>query len=345
MNRTTALAGMLLLQACATTSSKTNTPQPITPPIRPIRLESAPGPVSMDYLAYDPVKRRVWVPAGNTAKVDVVDVKTGQVETITGFATAEIERKGTKRVVGPSSAAIGDGVVYVGNRGDHTVCAFDTGSYQRGSCAKLESMPDALAFVSSRKEVWVTTPRDNSIIVLDASNALATKGKITLEGEPEGVALDEPRGLFYTNLEDKDRTLTLDLASHKVLSNWPSQCGEDGPKGLAIDHALRFLFVACTDRVSALDAGHEGHSLSTKETGAGVDDITYVEARHALYVGAARAAKLSVFRVTPEGALDLTFATPTAQGARNPVVTADGEVVLTDSPEGQLLVVSPLSDL
>ena len=63
----------------------------------------------MDYLAYDRTRRRVWVPAGNTASVDVVDVTTERVTRIEGFSTAEMERHGTKRIFGPSSAAVGVG--------------------------------------------------------------------------------------------------------------------------------------------------------------------------------------------------------------------------------------------
>ena len=41
-------------------------------------------PVGMDYLAYDPTTNRVWVPAGNTGNVDVLDVATGKLTAITG---------------------------------------------------------------------------------------------------------------------------------------------------------------------------------------------------------------------------------------------------------------------
>ena len=36
-------------------------------------------PVGMDYLAYDPGSGLVWVPAGNTGRVDVVDTMTGKL--------------------------------------------------------------------------------------------------------------------------------------------------------------------------------------------------------------------------------------------------------------------------
>src|SRR5579864_9167271 len=40
------------------------------------------GDVSMDYIAFDPAANSLWVPAGNTAAVDVVDVATGKVRQI-----------------------------------------------------------------------------------------------------------------------------------------------------------------------------------------------------------------------------------------------------------------------
>src|SRR5690242_9779140 len=95
-------------------------------PVRAVALPGSPGLVRMDFIAYDPAARAVWVPAGNTAKVDVIDVGTGTVEAIDGFATTEIEAHGERRVVGPSSVAIADGVAYVGNRGDSRICAIDT---------------------------------------------------------------------------------------------------------------------------------------------------------------------------------------------------------------------------
>jgi DNA-binding beta-propeller fold protein YncE len=313
--------------------------------VRSIALPGAPasGGVAMDYIAYDRAHRRVWVPAGNTGSVDVIDVTTGKVSRIEGFPTSEVERRGRKRTLGPSSATVGDSAVYVGNRGDNTVCALDAESFQKGACVKLAAMPDAVAFVASTKEVWVTTPSEKAIVVLEASapQTLTVKTRIVLEGQPEGFTVDDSRGVFFTNLEDKDRTLTIDLKTHQVSADWPSACGDGGPKGLALDRALDLLFVACSDRVEVMDVGHGGKELSRIETGAGVDDIAYLESRRQLYVGAARAAKLTVASIDGHGSLKLVEAVATAAGARNAVVTEQGVAYLTDAPEGKLLVVSP----
>ncbi len=340
---TTAAPLLSLLVACgggggavsAPTAAAGVTPNAIP---RAIALPGGESGVSMDYLACDRTTGRVWVPAGNTGSVDVIDPSGDKVTRIQGFPTAELERHGKKRIVGPSAATLGDGVAYVGSRGDSSICAVDTTTLTRGACVVLDSMPDGLAFIASTKEVWATTPRDKSITILDVSTPSApkVKTKFSLEGEPEGYAVDDARGIFYTNLEDKDRTLAIDIKSRKVLSTWEPKCGEDGPKGLALDHALRFLLVACSDHVLALDAGHEGKLLSHIDTGEGVDNIDYLESRHELYAGAGKAAKLTIARLDPAGALSSLAVIATVAGARNAVVDADGNAYLTDSAGGKI---------
>jgi DNA-binding beta-propeller fold protein YncE len=320
-------------------------PDSKTHSVRSLPLPGAPaGGVLMDYIAYDRAHHRLWVPAGNTGSVDVVDVKTDHITRVEGFATSEVERQGTKRLVGPSSATVGEGVVYVGNRGDSSVCAVDAESLRIGACLKLASMPDGLAYVASTKEVWVTTPRDNSISIVDvaAAGVLTLKARIELPGQPEGFTVDDARGVFYTNLEDKDRTLTIDLKRRQVTRTWLPGCGEEGPRGLTLDRKLDFLMVACTDHVVVLDAGHEGKQLSTIEVGQGVDDLDYVEPRHELYGAAGRAAQLTIARLEAKGGLTRAATVPTAPGARNAVATDDGTAYVTDALEGKILVVAPV---
>ena len=295
--------------------------------------------VLMDYIAYDPAHRRVWVPAGNTGSVDVIDAASDHVDRIEGFATAEIERRGQKRTVGPSAATVGDGIVYVGSRGDSSVCAIDAATLKVGACLKLDAMPDGLAYVASTKEVWVTTPRDHAIVVLDTAGPLAVKARIALDGQPEGFAVDNRRGVFFTNLEDKDRTLTIDLRTREITATWQPGCGEDGPKGLALDIAQDHLFVACSDHVVVLDVPRNGKFLVRIDTGDGVDNIDYIEARRQLFAAAGRAGRLTVARFDPQGALVSLKVVGTSPGARNAVATEQGVAYVTDASRGRILVV------
>jgi DNA-binding beta-propeller fold protein YncE len=291
--------------------------------------------VSMDYIAFDPATKFVWVPAGNTAQVVVIDSTSGTMKQISGLPTAETGAGDRKRVVGPTSVTTGGGLAYVGNRADSSVCAFDARSLRKGACHKLDAMPDALAYVDGRSEVWVTTPHDKSIRVLDAKT-LEEKAKLTLDGSPEGFAVDSLHGRFYTNLEDKDLTLVIDVATRKTIATWKPGCGEEGPRGLRVDPAMGQLFVACTQRAEVLDAAHGGAVLSSIDTGEGVDDIDYVPETHRLYVGAAKAGRLTVAKVDPSGKLTVEAEVPTRVGARNPAVTDQGVVYLAHSSLGGL---------
>ena len=283
--------------------------------------------VSMDYIAYDAATNAVWVPGGNTGTVFVVDAATRKVRTIDGMPTSTMTFRGGTRVLGPSGVSIGDGVVYIGNRGDSSVCSSDQRSLARDACGKLDSMPDGVAYVAATQEVWVTTPRDNSLRILDAKT-LAQKDKLTYDGNPEGYAVDAARGRFYTNLESKDRTLAIDLKTHKTLATWNPSCGEDGPHGLGLDGPSGHLFVACSTLAEVLDVGHDGAVLSKVETGDGVDDIHYMPSTNLLYVGAGRAARLTVARVSASGQLSTVVQVHTHQGARNATVSRDGTVFL-----------------
>src|SRR6267142_722544 len=173
--------------------------------------------VALDYLVVDRARHRVWVPAGGTGSADVIDTRTQAISRVEKFPVADVERNGKKRKVGPSSATVGDGVVYVGDRADSSVCAVDAVTLERRGCATLASMPDGVAFVAATKEVWVTTPRDQSIVILDVKTpgAPKTAGRITLDGDPEGYAVDDAHGFFYTNLEDKDRTLRISTSCRR----------------------------------------------------------------------------------------------------------------------------------
>ncbi len=256
---------------------------------RPIPLPGASSPASLDYIACERAHSRVWVPVGSTGSVDVLDVASGAFTRIDGFATAEREVRGRKRQMGPSAATVGDGFVYIGNRATNEICPIDVNTLRSATCLKLKTGTDGVAYVSSAKEVWVTTPKDQTLTVLDASRppALAVKTTVKLEGSPEGYAVDEARGLFFTNLEDRGGTVVVDVKTHKVKATWNPSCGPDGPRGIAFDAIHDFAIVACTDHVQVLDAAHDGALLGKLDAGAGIDNIDSVDGK--LYVAAAKA--------------------------------------------------------
>jgi DNA-binding beta-propeller fold protein YncE len=334
----------LLLAACGANAPAQAAPASAPAPkydVRAIPIPGATPGVFLDYIAWDRAHGKVWVPAGGTGVVAVIDAKTDAVQTVERFPTKEVERRGQKRVVGPSAATVGVGYVYVGDRASAIVCAVDASELKKGECATLPSQPDGLAFVAGRSEIWVTTPVEQSITILDVGAPKAPRviETMKLAGAPEGFAVDDARHLFFTNLEDKDKTLVIDSATRGVVKSMAPNCGEAGPRGLAVDSERKLLMVACTDHVVVLDEA--GKEVGRLAAGDGIDNLEYVPAAHRLYVAAARAGTMTIADLAASGALEQRAVVTTAEGARNPVAVDGGKVYLTDSAHGGVLVVTP----
>ena len=300
--------------------------------------------ITNDYITYDANTNTVWVPAITVGSVYVIDAATEKVHDIEGFATKEVPmRNGQVGVQGPSGVYVGDGVVYIGDRADKSICAVDEKTLVRKNCGHIDSTPDGVVYIAPTGEVWVTSPGDNSVRILD-SHTLQQKEKLTFDGRPEGYAVDAKRGRLYMNYEDKDLTTAIDLKSHKTVAEWHPDCGPDGPHVLQIDQNTGYLFVACSLGAKVLNAGGNGEVLSSVTTGDGVDDINYAPATHMLYIGSPKDGNLTVARVNAAGKLSVVAVVRTREGERNGVVTKSGTVYMAHARPGNftgMVVVVP----
>jgi len=317
--------------------------------LKPINLPGANGAVALDYFAYDQATGKLWAPASNTGSVDVIDEATDAVSQVSGFQTGEIERRGRKITVGPTAASIGDGVVYIGNRGNATLCVIDAQTLERGECVPASSdhsvTPDGVVFVAKTKELWVTT-RPVSSATVDSAKALQVfdasdprhlkwKTKIPLENLAEGYAVDNERGLFFTNVEETGSTVAIDVQKHKIAAKYHP--GSSDLQGLALDNTRRFLFVACGDHVVSIDAGHGGKVIDSITTGAGLDNIDYSPDAKLLYAAASQAATVTIAEIDDHGKFRLRATVPTVKGARGVVAGKDETAYLIDPAEGRIL--------
>jgi len=321
--------------------------------VKALPLPGATAPASLDYIACERPRAaragfaadehsRVWVPVGATGSVDVLDIPTGAFTRVDGFKTAEHEAHGKKRLRGPSAVAVGELFAYVGDRATNEVCPVELKTLARKPCLKLSTEIDGVAYVAATKEVWVTTPEEQSLTVLEttASGTLKVSGTVKVGGAPEGYAVDESRGLFFTNLEDKGGTVVIDVKKRAVTATWAPGCGADGPRGVAVDEKEHVVLVACTDHIQALDAGANGSLLGKLDTGPGVDNIELSSETRQLYVAAGKAARLTVAHVGAHGAMTVLATVDTREGARNAVADAMGNAYIADSAGANLLVAS-----
>jgi hypothetical protein len=264
--------------------------------------------------------------------------------------------RGRKVDLGPTSVSVGDGVVYIGNRGDSSLCTIDTHTLRREESLAVAprsagpaAAPDGVVYVAAVRELWVTTgapplgiaSADKSIQVFDATKPkhLKRKIRIPLDGSAEGYAVDNERGVFYTNLEEKGRTLVIDVRRHEVLAQWNP--GAEDLQGLALDPKRHLLFVACGDHVVALDPGHDGRLTDSIQTGAGLDNIDYEPERNLLYAAASVPGTLTLAQVDDAGKFHLKATVPTAKGARGVVAARGGRAYLIDPLAGRILKLVP----
>jgi DNA-binding beta-propeller fold protein YncE len=316
--------------------------------LKPINLPGASGVVALDYFAYDRATGKIWVPASNTGSVDVIDEATDAISQVTGFATGEIARRGRKITVGPTAASVGDGVIYIGNRGDATLCVIDAKTLARGKCVPASAdqgvTPDGVVYVAATRELWITLrPKAGngmaarSLAIFDASDPQQLKQRTTipLENLAEGYAVDNQRGLFYTNIEETGTTVAINVRTHKIVAKW--NLGSSNLQGLALDSTRGFLFVACGDHVVNLDVGHDGKITDAITTGAGLDNIDYSSEQKLLYAAASQTPSLTIAEVDDHGKFHLQATVPTIKGARG-VVAGKGETAyLIDPAEGRIL--------
>ena len=344
------LLGMAL---CAFLVASAQKPSKFT--VKPLALPGANGLVMLDYLAYDRQNERLWVPAGNTGSVDVIDTRTDEIKRVEGFPVAQVEFRGKLRPVGPSSVAIGDGAVYVGSRADSTICSIDSRSLKLGNCfefapasAGIASAPDALIYIAATREVWATSgappvgvpAADRSVQILSAAQPtnLVRVGRIPLPASAEGYAVDNLHGRFYTNLEETGQTVAIDVRKREVVITWRS-C--DGPSGVAVDTKRGFVFVACSDHVIILDPLHDGRVAGSISTGEGVDNVDYDEDSGTLYAAAAEAAQLTIAHIDDLGKPSVRAIVPTTKGGRSVVAGANGCSYVIDPLRGRILKVQP----
>lgn len=312
--------------------------------LKPIWLPGANGVVVLDHLAYDRARGRLWVPASNTGNVDVINEASDAVSPISGFKTGEVELEGHKVKLGPTGVSIGDGVAYIGNRGDSTLSIVDSETLERGeslqmkpASAEMGGLPHGVVYVAVSRELWVTTGPGKSIEVFDASEPRHLKWKLTipLDGSTEGFAVDNERERFYTNLDDMGKTVAIDVRSHKVVSQ--IDIGSTDLEGLALDTKRGFLFVACQDHVVSVDIRHGEKITDSVTTGGGLDDIDFSAEQKVLYAAASVTATLTIAEVSDDGKFHVRALLPTAREARG-VIAAKGKTAYLISPaEGRVL--------
>lgn len=305
----------------------------------PLSLPGGEGGIGFDDLLYSKALDKVLVPGGRSGRLDLVDPKTGQVESIEGFTSAASFGGGHGQ--GTTSADSGQGLVFASDRDRKVVQIVDLRLKKIAGSAELAGSPDYVRWVEPNGEVWVTEPNRKAIEYFKLSKEgdapkLVRAGSIDVAGGPESLVVDAARGRAYTHTW-RDATVAIDLKTHREVARWTNGC--EGSRGVALDEARGLLFVGCEEgKAVALDVAHEGKRLGSAPAGKGVDIIAYNPQLRHLYVPGGDSATMTVLAVDPGGALRALGTVPTAADAHCVAVDALAHAYVCDPGKGRLLI-------
>jgi len=209
-----------------------------------------------DYIALDPVGRRIYVSHGT--HVVVLDADTAAV-------VGDIPD--TQGVHGIAIASeFGRG--FVSNGRTNNVTMFELKSLKPLGLIPAGTNPDFILYDQASKRVLTMNGRSGDITVIEAADGKVL-GTVPIGGKLEAAAADG-RGSIFINVEDRSELVELDSQKLAPLHRWPlAPCSE--PSGLAMDTRTRRLFAGCANRMMAVVNADTGKIVTTLPTGDGTD--------------------------------------------------------------------------
>jgi DNA-binding beta-propeller fold protein YncE len=251
-----------------------------------------------DILSVDPVAHRLYL--ARRGSVTAVDLKSGTVAD--KLAPAE---------GGHTALAIpGTGDVLVTNGTANAATIIDGRTGELRATIPTGKKPDAATWDPATRTIWVMTPGDGSITVINPANAKVV-ATLPVGGSLEFGASDG-HGKLYVNVEDKNDVAVIDTRTPRVLRREPLP-GCDGPTGIVYDPATKETISACANGIAvALSA--VGDPIASLTIGKRPDGAVFDERRHVALVPSGADGTLSVIELSPKPRVVATI--PTAKSAR-----------------------------
>jgi DNA-binding beta-propeller fold protein YncE len=251
-----------------------------------------------DTLSVDPVHHRLYVARSDA--IMAVDLATGHVTD----KLAPAERAHAALAIPGTSEVIST------NGNANTAVIFDGGTGQVRATIPTGKRPDAAAYDPATRTVWVMTPGDGNITVIDPRSAKAV-ATVQVGGSLEfGVA--DGKGRLYVNVEDKNEIAVIDTRRHTVLAREPLP-GCDGPSGIVYVPRLRETVSACGNGVADV-LSSSGKLVATVPVGRGPDGAEYDSRRNIVLVPSGREGEL--YAISMSGTPHVVAKVATAKSAR-----------------------------
>ena len=258
-----------LLVACVVTFVAHASAAPLMELVTSIALPGVKGRI--DHLSADPAKHRLFVAALGNNTVEVLDTRTSERRTISGFA----EPQGVLYLASLDRLLIANGG---GNRVDLVDMA------SMSTVQRLDAMDDAdnIRYDRRTRRIWVGYGKGSLRIFDPASGQVA--GDIAVEGHPESFQLEQEGPRAFVNVPSARSVVVVDRAKQAVVARWPTtEVSANFP--MALDERSARLFVGARSPPTMLvyDTG-SGNIVARLPIGKDADDLFFDGARKRIYV-------------------------------------------------------------
>ena len=271
----------------------------------PLTLESkiALGEVRgrIDHLAFDLMRRRLFVAELENDTVGIVDVGTGRL------------LRNITDLKGPQGLGYlrSTDTLFVANGGDGSLRMFEGAEYREVGRIQLKEDADNIRIDPTTNQVFVSHG-DGAIAIIDASSRRKISD-IELSAHPESFQLDKRTNRIYANDPSGQAVVVIDRNIGKPIAAWKTGNGSNFP--MALDEASDAVLVVFRSpaKLTAFSA-LTGSIVTTVDTCRDADDMFVDAQRKRVYVSCGQGV-VDVFS-TAGGAYKHLGAVETSEGAR-----------------------------
>jgi DNA-binding beta-propeller fold protein YncE len=236
-----------------------------------------------DILSVDSTAQRLYVARRDS--ITAVDLKSGKVTDRLALADG-----------GHSALAIpGTGEVLVTNGNANNAVIIDGATGQLRATIPTGKKPDAATYDPATRTIWVMTPGDGNITVIDLKTAKAV-ATVLVGGSLEFGAADGS-GRLYVNAEDRNDVAVIDTRSRKLIRREPLP-GCDGPTGIVFDPATKETVSACANGV-AIVLSASGKPIASLAIGKRPDGAAIDVKRRVVLIPSGAEGTLSIVQLAP----------------------------------------------
>jgi hypothetical protein len=254
-------------------------------------------PISFNDFTYDSHMGRVIIPAGETGKVVLIDPKNMNVQWISGFSQ---QVDPANPIIGTSSVAVEGGFLFGLDQATNAIKTIDLSTNNVVGSIPLKATAEYIRYISATGELWVTEKDSSQIEIFSVSEdnppSLQSTGYISVPNGPEGLVIDDARGLAFTNRPNQSLTDVIQVMTHTVIGQWGNGCSS--ARGMAIDENEGDLLVACNEgKLVVMDINNDGYQITSQNYGGELDSVAYNPQLHHVYLPSSASGIVAIFQL------------------------------------------------